>query len=82
MRTTLTLDDDVARMLEMLQKEEKKSFKQLVNEILRMGIMQKKSTDPKKPQYVTPELQAGTCKYPDLDNIADILAVAEEESYS
>lgn len=40
MRTTLTLDDDVAALLSRLQKTQKKSFKGLVNEALRQGHKQ------------------------------------------
>jgi len=82
MRTTITLDDDVALMLGKLQKTEQKPFKQIVNEVLRSGLVKKKSEGQEKPHYSTPELDAGMCKYPDLDNVAEILAVAEGEDYS
>ena len=81
MRTTITLDDDVALMLEKLQKEEQKPFKQVVNEVLRKGLVERKPEITQKAQYSTPELHAGQCKYPDLDNVAEILAVAEREDY-
>ena len=38
MRTTLTLDDDVAAMLRKATKQGKTSFKQVVNEALRRGL--------------------------------------------
>ena len=82
MRTTITLDNDVAVMLEKLQKTEQKTFKQIVNEVLRMGLVQKKSIDLEPPKYSTPELEPGPCRYPDLDNIGELLAVAEREDYS
>ena len=81
MRTTLTLDDDVARMLETLQKEQQRPFKQVVNEVLRKGLVGMKPDSKKPVNYETPELKAGTCRYSDLDNVAEILAVAEEENY-
>ena len=40
MRTTLTLDDDVAAMLERLRKAREQSRKELVNEALRQGLKQ------------------------------------------
>ena len=40
MRTTLTLDDDVAAMLERLRKRKGATFKQLVNDALRTGLRQ------------------------------------------
>jgi hypothetical protein len=81
MRTTLTLDDDVARMLEMVQKEQHKPFKQVVNEVLRKGLVAMKPDQAQQVRHETPELVAGKCKYPDLDNISDVLAVAEGEDF-
>ena len=80
MRTTITLDDDVAHMLVKLQNVEGKSFKQVVNEVLRRGLVEKKP-NMAQTRYSTPELHAGQCKYPDIDNVAEILAVAEGEDY-
>jgi len=69
-------------MLEKFQKEEGKSFKQMVNEILRLGIVEKNSAGKKDQTYYTLELTRGPCKYPNLDNIGEIIAVAEREDYS
>ena len=38
MRTTLTLDDDVARELRRMERGTERSFKELVNEFLRKGM--------------------------------------------
>ncbi len=38
MRTTLTLDSDIARKLKELASREKKSFKEIVNETLKAGL--------------------------------------------
>ncbi len=38
MRTTLTLDPDVARLLEEEAHRQRKSFKQVVNEAIRRGL--------------------------------------------
>jgi hypothetical protein len=38
MRTTLSLDDDVARKLRELAHRRKQPFKQVVNEVLRRGL--------------------------------------------
>jgi hypothetical protein len=40
MRTTLTLDDDVAILLKRLSEERQMSFRTLVNEALREGLRQ------------------------------------------
>jgi hypothetical protein len=38
MRTTLTLDDDLSARLEELARESHRSFKQVVNDVLRRGL--------------------------------------------
>ncbi len=40
MRTTLTLDPDVARMIEEEVHRQRKTFKQVVNEAIRLGLSQ------------------------------------------
>jgi len=73
MRTTLTIDDDIAFALKKVQeKEPSKSFKEIINDILRRGL---KSKDPniKKKDFklITYPLQLkeGLC----LDNIEELL---------
>jgi len=82
MRTTITLDDDVAIMLRSIHEKEKKPFKQIVNEVLRLGIMEKQPGSEKPAHYETLSLHTGACLYPNLDSVADILAAAEKEDYS
>ncbi len=86
MRTTITLDDDVASSIERLQEQENKSFKEIVNELLREGIGSKinKSKKGKKSpdRYETPVLKSGPPLYRDIDNTAEILSVVEGENYS
>ena len=40
MRTTVTFDDDVARLIREAQHREGKPFKQVLNEALRRGLVQ------------------------------------------
>jgi predicted transcriptional regulator len=49
MRTTLTLDEDVAARLTELQKKRGVSFKEVVNQTLRQGLEQQ----AKRPQHTT-----------------------------
>ncbi len=61
MRTTLTLDPDVARMLEEEAHRQRKPFKQIVNEALRRGLSPH-ATAPQKRYRVRPhktKLRAG-----------------------
>lgn len=55
MRTTLTLDDDLAEKLQELAAKRKTSFKQVVNDVLRKGMTaQSKGERPPKPFHVVP----------------------------
>ena len=79
MRTTITLDDDVASMLRKEMGKGSKSFKQVVNEFLRRGL----STPPSEPRsdYRTPSVPLGRCKLGQIDDVAEALTVAEGEDY-
>ena len=81
MRTTLTLDDDVAAALEQLRKARNMSLKTAVNEALRNGLkgmsVEKKQGKP----FRTKTHDMGRCLIGSLDNIAEVLAIAEGEDY-
>jgi len=49
MRTTITLDDDVAAKLDAAARRSGRSFKETVNYYLRMGLNTRKTTKPAKP---------------------------------
>ena len=49
MRTTLTLDDDVRAKLEAEMRKTGKSFKETVNEVLRIGLIARREAKPAKP---------------------------------
>lgn len=48
MRTTLTLDDDVQAKLENEARREGKSFKEIVNFYLRLGLTARQRYEPRK----------------------------------
>jgi hypothetical protein len=76
MRTTLTIDDDVAYGLKKRQKAEPdKSFKQIVNELLRSSLESNKSK-PIKPFKVRP-FRMGLREGLSLDNIEELLDQVE-----
>ena len=81
MRTTLTLDDDVAAALERLRKEREAPFKDLVNQALRHGLAHLR--DPGGPDrvYTTPTESLGGCRLPSLDDVSEALAFAEGEDF-
>jgi hypothetical protein len=82
MRTTLSLDDDVAVLLARLQKARRLSFKQAVNEGLRLGLSQLTAPDQRRRSRKTPTVDLGRCLVGSLDDVAEVLAVAEGESFA
>ena len=54
MRTTLTLDDDVARLIEEEVRRSGDSFKGTVNSLLRRGLTARRYPQPRKRFVVTP----------------------------
>ena len=81
MRTTLTLDDDVAIRLAHLQQQGGQTFKDVVNAVLRTGLdlLEAPPSAARPPYHLQPV--ALHPRLPNVDNIADILAVAEGEDY-
>jgi len=79
MRTTLTLDDDVAAQLEAFRAKEDLTLKQAVNSALRRGLMELSRSRVRKP-FRTKPIDMGRCRIPNLDNIAEVLAELDNES--
>lgn len=80
MRTTITLDPDVASRIERLKKT--RPFKELVNDALRVGldeIERESSKRPRRRYTVTPV--KGRPLRTDLDNIAEVLAEVEGDGF-
>ena len=80
MRTTLTIDDDVAASLERLRKTRRASLKALVNEALRRGIKDMTARPKPREPFRTRAVDVGEVLVP-VDNISEALAIAEGESF-
>jgi hypothetical protein len=81
MRTTLTLDDDVAAMLERLRKAREQSRKELVNEALRQGLKHMSAPPRRSERFRTRSVDLGNCRLGSIDNVAEALALAEGDSF-
>ena len=81
MRTTLTLDSDVAALLRRAQQTHGGSFKAVVNEALRHGLRRMTAPSGRAVHYRTPTVDLGRCLPGSLDDVAEVLAVAEGEKY-
>jgi hypothetical protein len=81
MRTTLTLDKDVAVMVERLRKTRDDSLKDIINEALREGLKQMAAPRRRRTAFRTDSVDLGRCLLGNVDNVAEVLAVAESESF-
>jgi hypothetical protein len=81
MRTTITLDDDVATLLKRLRASSKKSLKELINAALRRGLAQLEEPSQPPCPYVVRPLNVGQCLLNSLDDVAEALAAAEGEAF-
>ncbi len=81
MRTTLTLDDDVAAVIERLRKTRDESMKALVNEALREGLKHLEAPRRRHARFRTDSVNLGRCLLGNVDNVAEALAVADGESF-
>ena len=81
MRTTLTLDDDVTKLLEAAQKKRDGSFKSIVNQALRLGLLQLDEPARQERRSYTLAVSLGECRLPNVDDLSTVLAVAEGESF-
>lgn len=81
MRTTLTLDDDVAARLRRLRDERRIPLKKLVNEALRRGLaaFDEPPSAPREP--ATAPVSLGGALLPDVDDVSATLAVAEGDEH-
>ena len=82
MRTTLTLEDDVAALVKRAVRSRRATLKQVVNEALRAGL----TADPGKAReaeepYRIRSHDSGPCLIGDIVCISEALAVAEGEDH-
>ena len=76
MRTTLTLDEDVRAKLETEMRKSGRSFKETVNEVLRIGLVARKQVRPAKPFKIRAK-DLGLKPGYNLDKISELLEQIE-----
>ena len=79
-RTTLTLDPDVAAEIERRRRAHDRSLKEEVNHLLRLGLRQAEATPDPTP-FRTETASVGRILAPDLADVADTLAYIEGERF-
>jgi hypothetical protein len=80
MRTTLSLDPDVAAMIERELSEHKTTLKALVNEKLRKGFAASTSSSGRRSFDLPKSMDLGKPLLKNLDNVAEILELIERDS--
>ena len=86
MRTTLTIDDDVAHSLDRTRKLQGRRIEEIVNDALRRGLPHilsapRRSTQPSAKPHTTPSVSVGRCFIDNVDDVAAVLAFGEGEDF-
>jgi hypothetical protein len=81
MRTTITLDPDVAARLQAAVRRRRRPFKALVNEALRSGLDALDSPGRADAPFRTTGFDLGTSLLGSLDNVEEVLSRAEGEGH-
>ena len=81
MRTTLSLDDDVAALLRRARKVRKGSLKAVVNAAMRQGLKDLLAPPRTKQSFKTPAVSLGRCLVGNVDDVAEVLASTEDEAF-
>ena len=79
-RTTITLDEDVRAKLEAEMRKSGKSFKETVNETLRVGLLSRQKAIPSKPFKVRPKAMGLKPGY-SYDKVWELIEQVEGPEY-
>ena len=82
MRTTLTLDRDVAAKLEQVVKKRRQRFKAVVNTALRLGLEAMDTPRPARAAFRTSGFNLGPSLVGGLDNVEEVLSRVEGEHHT
>ena len=77
MRTTLTLDEDVAAKLKAAARRSGRPFREVVNDALRRGLLASDARPRRQPFRIVPRSLGGVRPGLRLDNIGELLEQVE-----
>ena len=80
MRTTLTIDDDLAESIERLRQERQTGFRQVVNDLLRNGLLAEQMRPVPRP-YSCPTFRSGLRPGIDPARLNQLVDELEVESF-
>ena len=82
MRTTITLEDDVAALVKKAMKARRASLKVVVNDAIRAGLVPlTEKAREEGPGFRTRSFDGGRCLIGSLDSVGEVLAVLEGETF-
>lgn len=82
MRTTITLEDDVAALVKRAMKERRLPLRAIVNEGLRAGLAPAAgSAGEAEAPFRTRTFEGGRCLIGSLDSVGEVLAVLEGDTF-
>ena len=81
MRTTMTLDQDVAAQLALVVKKRRQPLKVVVNAALRAGLAELDRPEATRPQFRTTGFALGPSLVGSLDDVEGVLARVEGEGH-
>ena len=79
MRTTLTLDKDIAAMVERLRKSRRQTMEALINDALRQGLKSLTAPNRARKDFETESVDLGRCSK--CGRHGWIIACGESESF-
>jgi hypothetical protein len=80
MRTTLTLDDDVAAAIEHRRRERDHTLKQEVNELIRVGLQHVDEPRPEVPEFRVEPFDCGGLLI-DIEDMGPVLDMLDAEDW-
>ena len=81
MRTTLTIEEDVAVRLDKALATRETSLKALINDALRRGLDDMERPAEPRVAYVLSTVALGECLVPSIDSVAEALTHGEGEAF-
>ncbi|MCC6868636.1 MAG: hypothetical protein IT522_07425 [Burkholderiales bacterium] len=67
-------------LIERLRQERELPFKVIVNDALRKGLREMSGRPTRRTPFVTRSADLGRCRFADVDNIGEVLALGEGDA--
>lgn len=77
MRSTVTLDEDIAQQIKILMAERGAGFKETINDLLRRGLQATSTSEP----YEAPTFRSGVRQGVDLSKALSMAARLEDDEF-